>query len=372
MIMSLKNLNTFLLPLLSSFLLLGATPHQKERVATQKLKNDFDPQRAVGVVEVFLYKNKNLPQRCIATHLGNGLMMTAGHCFLGAYDCNNARVLWENESYASRCQYIIYSQVSESYSKGQELFNDLTLFQVDRFPQASLSAAPVSAQDLSTTSSPREESSVAISAESPAKQDVRLQTSFCKTLFGPATTIFLQPKPSDSAKHDCALGNIRSGAPLLQEKTWQILAIHQGAAILPFFTDNDRSEAKNSSVNFAKIITDSRVKMAINLPTALPQNIRIGGFAPEVFSMGISEPLQLAVANIQASVGQQTVSFAVHNGLDTVLEAIDADDTKIIFAGPRRAGYEQRFRMKAPVKISLTSTPGGTAPLAWIEDIRSP
>lgn len=328
-----------------------------------------DSQRAVGVVDVFPFKNKEISQRCTATHVGNGLMVTAGHCFLGSWDCNDARVSWEHENFTSRCQYIVYSNASESYSNGLEISNDLTVFKIDRWPEAAMA--------LSTRVNPGDNplatgtTAIAISKNTISGAIATKASAPCNIVFGPVVNIFSQPKPFDTAKHGCELSDISSGSPLINSSNNQLIAIHQGTSLLPEL-ENSSSEAGTQLVHYAKIIADMDIQKATSLPDAIPSNIRVGGFAGEVFSTGIKEPLNLRIANVQAKIGQTTVSFSVHNGLDSVIEAVGSDGGKIIFAGPRRAGHEQRFRLKAPVRFNLTSTRGGIAPLAWIEDIQSP
>lgn len=341
---------------------------KKKRRPSQSLTRSGGPQRAVGIVEVFLFKNKNVAQRCAATHVGNGIVVTAGHCFLGAYDCNQAVVHWDDESVVSRCQHIIYSNASEAHAKGQEISNDLTVFKVDRHPDASVNlASAAKLQELQHAGA----DAIAISKTTLNGNPATMTSATCRIVFGPILNIFSQPKPSDTARHNCDLSEISSGSPLINSATNQLIALHQGTSLLPDL-ETSPNGASTHKIHFAKVISDIDVQKALNLPDALPNEIRVGGFAGEVFNTGIAEPIQMTLARIQARVGQTTVSFGVHNGLDSVVEAIDGNGKKMIFAGPRRAGYDQRFRMKAPVQIKLINAQGGIAPVAWIEDIQSP
>ncbi|NBW82599.1 hypothetical protein EBR21_12670 [bacterium] len=368
-----KNTGRFVLCLASLIIALpafaGTRGKRGSKNPTSNLAGAKETQRAVGVVDVFFFKNKEISQRCTATHVGNGLMVTAGHCFLGSWDCNEARVSWENESFTSRCQYVLYSNASEAYSNGREISNDLTVFKIDRWPEAAVA--------LSTKVNPGDNpfatsaSAIAISKNNVSGSTATKTSAPCNIIFGPVVNIFAQPKPSDTAKHNCDLSEISSGAPLINSATNQLIAIHQGTSLLPDL-ENSSPEATTQLVHYAKIIADIDIQKATSLPDAMPSNIRIGGFSGEVFNTGIKEPLSLRIANVQAKAGETTVSFSVHNGLDSVIEAVGGDGGKIIFAGPRRAGYEQRFRLKAPVRFNLTSSRGGVAPLAWIEDIQSP
>ncbi len=361
-----SRLAVLLLPFL--FSAKGFAAEQKRPVSSKrKLAQVNGPQGAVGVVDVFLYRNKNIAQRCTATHVGNGLVVTSGHCFLGAYDCNEAKVTWNNEEFTSRCQYVLYSNASESYSNGTEISNDLTVFKVDRYPRAQ---AFVPAQARLTETNLAKDA-VLISMQRTGENTTPVTSSNCQIILGPVVNIFSQPKPLDTARHNCDLSDISSGSPVLSSSSNQLLAIHQGTSLLPN-PDGSTNFSGIEKVHYAKVISESDIQRIINLPTALPENIRIGGFAGEVFNTGIKEPLSFTVANLQARVGTSTVSFGIHNGLDSIIEATDGDGKTMIFGGPRRAGYDQRFRMKAPVKITLSSTKNGIAPLAWLENIQSP
>lgn len=340
---------------------------RKKRRPTQSLTGS-GLQRAVGIVEVFLFKNKKVAQRCTATHIGNGIVVTAGHCFLGAYDCNDAVVHWDDDSLVSRCQHVIYSNASEAHAKGREISNDLTVFKVDRHPAASVNiGSAAKLQELQNAAA----DAIAISKTTLNGNPSTMTSATCRIVFGPIVNIFSQPKPSDTARHNCDLSEISSGSPLINTTTNQLIALHQGTSLLPDL-ETSPNGASTHKIHFAKVISDLDVQKALTLPDALPKEIRVGGFAGEVFNTGISEPIQMTIARIQARVGESTVSFGVHNGLDSVIEAIDGNGKKMIFAGPRRAGYDQRFRMKAPVQIKLINAQGGVAPVAWIEDIQSP
>jgi hypothetical protein len=360
--------------------------------ADSKKSNDAI-QKAIGIVDVFLFKDRRLSYRCVATHIGQGVMVTSGHCFLGAYDCNDAKVTWEKENFVSKCQYVIYSNASEAYSNGREISNDLTAFKVDRFPEASvqrplskaestlLQSMPEQVQNsfyavtkFSTDSSSMGGQRPAVTAtnESRASSTTETRSSApCKLILGPISNIFLQPKPSDTARHTCELSGIASGAPIISASDNRLVAIHQGSSTLPNLESNP-SGVVNEPVHFAKVLADLDFKKITGLPEVLPENIRIGGFAGEVFSTGIDRPVKLKVANLQARLGQSTVSFRVHNGLDSIVEVVSGDGKSMIFGGPRRAGYEQRFQFKAPARVMLTGTRDGVAPLAWLEDIQSP
>jgi hypothetical protein len=344
----------------------GALEIKKVKRSERKNLN-LGPQGAVGVLDVYLFRNKNVSQRCTATHIGNGLMITSGHCFMGAYECNAAKVSWENENFTSRCQYILYSNASESYASGSEISNDLTVFKVDKYPSAAVALSSGSRPTESVLST----EAVALSKRRTGESMITVTSTPCKLIIGPLVNIFSQPKPSDTASHNCELGNIASGSPLMKASGDELIAIHQGTSLLPD-PESTAATAEAQKVNYAKVFSSADLQKIINLPYALPDNIRIGGFAGEVFSTGVSEPWSFTVAYLQAKAGSSTISFGVHNGLDTLIEATDGDGKKMLFGGPRRAGYDQRFRMKAPVKITITSTQGGIAPLAWLENIQSP
>jgi hypothetical protein len=323
---------------------------------------------ALGLVDVYPFEDKSRALRCSAFHLGDGYVATAGHCFLGAFDCNGAKVRWHNSNVISKCERMLYSNASESFTNSNEFSNDLSIFKVDLAPTQKFAVA---AERPFSDSLSRDNVRL-IRAQLRSGKVEASYSEPCQLVTGRITNIFGQPKTQDTALHTCAFGEFADGSPLIDANTKSLLALHQGTSMLPAFDSTSDETAALKSINFAKTLSELDILRIINDQDRQRSQIRIGGFSSEVFSTGIYEKISMKVATLQAAQNSETVSFIAHNGVDSQLEITAADGSKMIFAGPRRAGYEQRFQFKAPVQIVLKSSHTGIAPSAWIENIQSP
>ena len=91
---------------------------------------------AMGTLKVFPFADKTQSLTCVAAHIGNGLMLTSGHCFLGAHHCNGSYVELNDGSLKKAkhpCTAI------RSIATTQSRFNpsglDYALFQVSPTPR---------------------------------------------------------------------------------------------------------------------------------------------------------------------------------------------------------------------------------------------
>jgi V8-like Glu-specific endopeptidase len=250
------------IPFLTSIPSVAAEVRLTKRTDSKSL--NLSPQGAVGVVDVFLFKDRKISQRCTATHVGDGLMVTAGHCFMGTYDCNDAKVSWENEDYTSRCQYVLYSNASESYSNGSEISNDLTVFKIDKYPQAKAVLQPA-AQPAESSESNFFTEAIAFSKRHSGSTPSTVTSSPCRLVHGPVVNIFSQPKPSDTVRHNCELSDIASGSPLMRLSNNELLAIHQGSSLLPD-PDGRASSSDAQKIHYAKVVTGSDLRRILKLP----------------------------------------------------------------------------------------------------------
>lgn len=325
-------------------------------------------ENAVGVVEFFPFEKRDNPLRCAAFHLGHGMVATAGHCFLGAWDCNGAVVKWSNSALQSRCISVLYSNASEAYSNGREVSSDLTVFKVDSAP----------AHKIFLTGSrhrlkePADLDVVTLQLSQKNGKWISQRSPDCILQTGAVSNIFGQPKPSDTARHSCILGDYSDGSPILDAKTGALLALHQAVSQIPAFTENGSGgESTLKEINYGKTLQHLDLDELTQQGPSDLRDMRVGGFSGEVFSIGLREKLSMRVVTLPARNSAENLSFLAHNGLDTTLEVIGADGKKMVFTGPRRAGFEQRFSFKAPVSIVVKGTHTGIAPSAWIEDIES-
>ncbi|MEY4066266.1 MAG: hypothetical protein RIR26_2474 [Pseudomonadota bacterium] len=333
------------------------------------IEDDNTIENATGVLDFYAHTNRNKTIRCAAFHIGQNYVATAGHCFLGAMDCNGATVRWSNSSLQAKCVKVVYSNASESFSNGNELSSDLTIFKVDTAPSAKI--------ELAGTSSSATESAVLEAVALPIKikngRSGSERTASCRLNVGPTKNIFGQPKAADTATHDCPISENPDGTPLVDARTGHLLAIHQASNQIPVFGEGTTgTESTLKNIQYAKILSHLDMETISRWERTPLTNFRIGGFSTDVFNTGFTEPLALKAVTLPLQDGADTLSFMAHNGLDSTLEVVGADGNRMIFAGPRRAGFEQRFQFKAPVTVIIKSANTGRAPQIWLEDIQAP
>ena len=318
---------------------------------------------AVGIVDVFPFEDKSISLQCTAFHLGDGYMATAGHCFIGSYDCNNAQVRWANKNNVSTCTEVVYSFASESLNKLNANHRDLTIFKVNVAPNEKLKIGRDSLEAMRVQT-------LAVTGLSVKVRHVRVTSSStgpCTLIAGQATSIFGQPKPKDTVQHNCSVGAFAPGTPIIDAQTGELLAIQQSSTLLPAI--DSQSETYLKEINYAKTLTELELLKIIHTQKSQIKQLGIGGFSPEVFANGFRDRLNMKVATLGEEIGTQSVSFIPHNGVDTQVEITDGDGRTTIISGPRRAYLEQRIEFKAPVQIRLKSTHSGIAPALWLEDI---
>ncbi|MEY2987567.1 MAG: hypothetical protein RJB13_1088 [Pseudomonadota bacterium] len=319
--------------------------------------------QAIGIVEIYPFQDERTSLRCTTFHLGDGYMATAGHCFLGSYDCNNAVVRWANSSRVSRCTNVVYSFASESLEKLNSDNRDLTIFQVDTAPEQKLKIGRDSIESMKF----EKMSATGLSIEIRRGRITSTTTGPCTLFAGNASTIFGQPKPKDTVQHNCNLGSHAAGTPIIDLMTGELLAIQQSSALLPAI--DSHSETYVKEIHYAKTLTELELLKIIHSEKTNLRQVSVGGFSQEVFYNGFRDKLNLKVITLGDEPGSQTISFIPHNGIDSEIEIVDGDGLKTRISGPRRANLEQRVQFKAPIRVFLKSSNTGMAPSLWLEDI---
>jgi V8-like Glu-specific endopeptidase len=147
---------------------------------------------------------------CTASHLGNGLVLTAGHC-ITANECAEAfDVTWgrtgQNPSgtLSSKCAGIVYIEESNE--------RDFALYRVEPYPDISLALSDVDIESIGEVSA----------FSYPGSRNL-LNSGPCQ---------LLGPDFGDRWFHNCDTEKGSSGAPIL-DSAGQIVAIHnRGSNIL--------------------------------------------------------------------------------------------------------------------------------------------
>jgi V8-like Glu-specific endopeptidase len=159
---------------------------------------------------------------CTATHIGNGIVLTAGHCFNATatrkddYACPaNASVSWgvraDSPSYlTSKCTKVLSAQQSPDL--------DYAIFQVD--------VAPPVAVEIDAATRPALSTSVTIFSHPSLRP---LEWSQTCTTMPPSDGGWGQ----DEFAHQCDTEPGSSGATILDDATLKVVGIHDGG-IVPY------------------------------------------------------------------------------------------------------------------------------------------
>lgn len=157
---------------------------------------------------------------CTATHLGKGIVITAGHCFFALNqlvknaDCDDVTIDWGLRDGAqpymkSKCMKILYMQNDASEV-------DFAILRVSPVPKAKVEL------DLSRPAQPGD---IVTVFSHPDNLPLRWSQS-CQILAQPDSQL-----PSLSLKHNCDTNGGSSGATILNAQTLKIVALHNGGRL---------------------------------------------------------------------------------------------------------------------------------------------
>jgi V8-like Glu-specific endopeptidase len=159
-------------------------------------------------------------QRCTATHVGDGVVVTAGHCFHapswrkeGACSAGTT-IDWGYRTggapyLRSRCVSILAMQQG---GRSEDRFLDYAIFRVDPAPRATVRVARNAPAHLGLTVFSYPDSTASLFWSPPLTCRQAINPSFLGTLF-----------------HTCDTESGSSGASLLADGTLEIVALHGGA-----------------------------------------------------------------------------------------------------------------------------------------------
>lgn len=179
------------------------------------------PRSFAQLVDAFGY----IDVGCTATHIGQGYVLTAGHCFWASLDlkenqdCTDVTVAWGmrqgKEPYmVSNCESIVAMQDNES------LGSDFAIIKVSPIPTAKVQLERrhrITAGNRVTTFSHAD--------------DQPLQWS--KYCFVQPQSAFNPFLPKKALQHKCDTNPSSSGAVLLDVFTKKIVGIHNGGVLVP-------------------------------------------------------------------------------------------------------------------------------------------
>lgn len=196
------------------------------------------PEKYRNIIEAFGI----ISMGCTATHIGNGLVLTAGHCFWADevlqkdQPCADTTIAWgvregKEATLTSTCEMVLFAQ-------RDSIGNDFAIMKVSPAPEASVGVelerkAEVGDQ-LTIFSHPEE---------------LPLRWSPTCVVENPTDTEL----PPQAMQHKCDTNPGSSGATIIDENTMKVVAIHDGG----------RLTAPAEGMNYGTYLTNTEVRDAL-------------------------------------------------------------------------------------------------------------
>ena len=157
---------------------------------------------------------------CTATHIGNGIVLTAGHCFWAADalmkdgNCENNTIKWGLRD--GRSAYMTSKCVSILFAQRNSVNNDFAVIKVDPIPTAAVGV------ETERKAQPGDQLTVFSYPE-----DMPLRWSQSCQVMQPTD----KQLPPQAMQHNCDTNPGSSGAALLDPATLKIVGIHDGGRL---------------------------------------------------------------------------------------------------------------------------------------------
>jgi hypothetical protein len=386
-----KNILTQLFIALGSLALL--TPIAAEHAAASDFKlvdsvddlpaNLREKSDAFALVKVFPFKNRRQYIQCTGMHIGSGTILTAGHCFLGSYNCNGATVSFGipgRDAKRGTCTKVLMNEAAGSAYNGTR--NDYALFKVDIFPEQSFDIRasakdPVLNEAIALVGYPR--------LSRPRNRDVMAVSTTCAVSKLNGVDLFGRPRAASSILHNCPTSPGMNGGMIVGADTSDLVAIQQAGSIQPKngynpLTITAVDNVAQSLTRLENVVhyepsfefTASRnnkagtPSMEMNVISS-PSEVRIGSHLAEAFPLGISEPITLVAGHFRTPEGSsQKLSIAAKIGSGSILIITDANGKKFQRDGLSFFEDTEPRSYDGPLTIQLNTTPESKAFLAHL------
>lgn len=313
-------------------------------------ENDLVPVAADGSNIPSVYQDHldafgRMSMTCTATHIGHGLVLTAGHCFRATsfrqenLPCDHVTVEWGVREgmpayLVSRCERVLVQETSEEA--------DYALFKVDEIPRAAVSIA---------SRAPQFGEMVTLFGH---PQHRPLEWSRTCPLVDPVEGGF--PRADFAHQCDTEVGN--SGSAMLDAQTGEIIGVHDGG-VTPH--NYGTFIASTPITNYERYYTGQE-------PLPLDP-IEDDGFTFGKLDLGHDQKEKLLIS--LSKDGKEHVNFKLTVNLEGRFDSV-----VLIDATGRRSseirGKESfdMMGMKAPVEVRFSSDSQGLSTLVRISQIR--
>ncbi len=384
-----KNLSTQLFIACAALALV--TPLAAEHAAASDFKlvdtvddlpaNLRDKVDAFALVKVFPFKNRRQYIQCTGMHIGNGTILTAGHCFLGSYNCNGATVSFGipgRDAKRGTCTKVLMNEAAGSAYNATR--NDYALFKVDSFPEESFDIRasakdPALNEAIALVGYPR--------LTRPRNRDVMAVSTACAVSKLTGVDLFGRPRAASSILHNCPTSPGMNGGMIVGADSTDLVAIQQAGSIEPKNGYNPLTitAVDNVAQSLTRLDNVVHYEPSFNFTTfrankpgtpstemnviADPSEVKIGSHLAEAFPLGISEPITLVVGHFRTPEGSSAkLSIAAKIGSGSVLTITDANGKKFQRDGLSFFEDTESHAYDGPLTIELTTNPDSKAFLA--------
>jgi hypothetical protein len=344
----------------------------------------------LALIKVYPFKNRKAYIQCTGLHVGSGTVLTAGHCFLGAYRCNDAEVTFGipgRGALKAKCTQLLMNEAAGSaYTSSR---HDYALFRVDQAPS-------VAVEVQANTREPRLDLSTLLVGyprlTRPRNRDVLAISEQCRLSSLSGFDVFGRPRAQASVLHNCATVPGMNGGILFsltpEGQDGGLVALQQAGSIEPqrdqgpltlTAVDNvAQSLARLSPIqNYRPLVAASqnpgersigswftgrrprRENTTESLPhvIASPAEVRIGTHLAEAFPLSISEELQLDVGRFVAAEGSSGyLSIAARVGAGSRLTIKGGDGQTMVFDGTSFFESTAFRRYASPVSMQMETS----------------
>ena len=290
--------------LLIAFTSFGGTAHSAGLENAQ-----FEPK--IGALKVFAYKNPKDHLSCSAAHLGDGIMITAGHCFLGSHDCNRAVVeLPDARGKIQKhfCQEIV--SIESAIASPLKPYADFALFRV----------LPLTTNNV------------------PENSSITLADQGCSNLLPVDQDYFGRQRIQLTYFTICPGAGRPHGQPIKDTHTGKILGLVQG-----HFRPAD--SAKNLKT-YVGALPES-------FP-ALPAETISGQFASEAYPYGLGGDLNFTVKNYG---GSGTVKLKIVRSSSTEIRVLEGSGFETVYRGVPSHSESLIQTFQRPVTVRASTGP---------------